>query len=145
MKIKKLATFLLIGLLFLNQGIPVFAEMPPSVSQDIVEIETPISPQWTNVNNMKLDLIFVNGKAECSALINGVSGTSNISATFRLERKGLFGWSLVNSWNRTSRGGSLTFFETVNVSKGTYRLSVNAKVTRNGVTETVNTSKEGKY
>lgn len=145
MKINKVATFLLIGMLFLNQGTPVFAEMSQNLSQDIVNAETPITPQWTNINNMKLDLIFVNGKAECSTLINGVSGTSNITATFRLERRGLFGWSLVSSWNKTSKGGSLTFFGTASVSKCTYRLSVNAKVTRNGLTETVNTSKEGKY
>lgn len=41
MKIKKVVTFLLIGMLFLNLSIPVFAEMLPSVSQDIVGAEDP--------------------------------------------------------------------------------------------------------
>ena len=143
MKIKKVVTFLLIGMLFLNLSIPAFAEMPPKVS---IGVETPITPQWTNTNDVKLDLYFVNGKAECVGIINGISGTSNISATFKLERKGVLGWSLENSWNENSKGESMSFYETDAVTKGyTYRLSVTAEVTRNGVTETVNTSVEGKY
>ncbi len=146
MKIKKVVTFLLIGMLLLNLSIPVFAEMLPSVSQDIISAKVPITPQWTNTNDVKLDLYFENGKAECVGIINGISGTSNITATFKLERKGLFGWTLENSWSKSSRGESLSFYETDAVAKGyTYRLSVIAKVTRNGVTETVNTSVEGKY
>lgn len=146
MKIKKVATFLLIGMLFLNLSIPAFAEMSPNVSQDIISVKVPITPQWENTNDVKLDLYFINGKVECVGVINGISGTSNISATFKLERKGLLGWSLENSWSTSSKGTSLSFYETDAVAKGyTYRLSVTAEVTRNGVTETVNTSVEGKY
>ena len=145
MKIKKMAIFLLIGMLFLNQSIPAFAEMSPNVSQDIVGVKVPITPQWINTNDVKLDLYFVNGKAECVGVINGIPGTSTISATFKLELKGILGWSLENSWSKNSKGESLSFYETYAVTKGTYRLSVTAKVTRNGVTETVNTSVVGKY
>ena len=146
MRIKKVAIFLLIGMLCFSQNIPAFAEMSPNVSQDIVGVNVPITPQWTNTNDVKLDLYFVNGKAECVGIINGISGTSNISATFKLERKGLLGWSLENSWSTSSKGASLSFYETDAVTKGyTYRLSVTARVTTNGVTETVNTSVEGKY
>ena len=133
-------------MLFLNHGVPTFAEVPISnVSQD-VGVKIPITPLWENTNDVKLDLYFANGKAECAGIINGISGTSNISATFKLERKGLLGWSLENSWSKSSKGESLSFFETEAVKKGySYRFSVTAKVTRNGVTETVNTSVEGKY
>lgn len=145
MKIRRGVTFLIIGILFLNLSIPALAEKPSGVRQGI-GIEAPITPQWTNTNDVVLDLYFANGKAECVGIINGISGTSNISATFRLERKGLLGWSLENSWIKSSKGESLSFFETKAVTKGyIYRLSVTAKVTRNGVTETVNTSVEGKY
>lgn len=145
MKINKVATFLMVGMMFFNQGIPVFAEVSPNVVQG-VGVETPITPMWENTNDVVLDLYFANDEAECVGIINGISGTSNISATFKLERKGLFGWSLENSWSKSSKGESLSFFETDAVAKGyTYRLSVTAKVTTNGVTETVNTSVEGKY
>lgn len=145
MRIKKLATFLLMGILFLNQSTTTFAEISPNETQDI-GTEISIAPLWENTNDVKLDLYFANGNAECVGIINGISGTSNISATFKLERKGLLGWSLEKSWNKSSKSDSLSFFETDAVAKGyTYRLSVTAKVTRNGVTETVNTSVEGKY
>ncbi|WP_312810194.1 hypothetical protein [Sedimentibacter sp.] len=145
MRIKKVAIFLLIGMLCFNQNIPVFAEVSPNVAKGVA-IETPITPQWVNTNDVRLDLYFVNGKAECVGIINGISGTSNISATFKLERKGLLGWSLENSWSTSSKGASLSFYETDAVAKGyTYRLSVTARVTTNGVTETVNTFAEGKY
>ena len=145
MKIKKVATFLVIGILLLNQSIPSFAEKSPNVVEG-VGVESLVTPMWENTNDVVLDLYFTNGQAECVGLINGVSGTSNISATFKLERKKLFGWSLENSWSKNSAGESLSFYETDAVTKGyTYRLSVTAKVTKNGVTETVNTSVEGKY
>jgi len=145
MKIKRVATFLLIGMLFLNQGIPVFAEVSPNVARGVA-VETPIIPMWENTNDVRLDLYFADGEAECVGIINGISGTSKISATFKLERKGLFGWSLENSWSKSSNGESLSFYETDAVSKGsTYRLSVTAKVTTDGVTETVNTSVDGEY
>ena len=145
MRIKKLATFLLMGILFLNQSTTTFAEISPNETQDI-GTEISIAPLWENTNDVKLDLYFANSNAECVGIINGISGTSNISATFKLERKGLLGWSLEKSWNKSSKSDSLSFFETDAVAKGyTYRLSVTAKVTRNGVTETVNTSVEGRY
>ncbi len=75
-----------------------YAEMSPNVVQ-YVGAETTITQQCQNTNDVKLDLYFINGKVECVGIINGISGTSSISA----------------------------------------------KVTRNGVIETVNTSVEGKY
>ena len=145
MKIKKFVMFLLVGMLFLNQGIPVIAETMPNVVQDD-GVETQISPMWDNTNDVVLNLYFANNEAECVGVINGISGTSNISATFKLERKVLFGWSLEKSWSKSSRGKSLSFFGTDAVAQGyTYRFSVTAKVTANGVTETVNTSVQGKY
>ena len=103
MKVKKVVMFLLIGMLFSNQSIPVFAEVMPNVVQDD-GVETQISPMWDNTNDVVLNLYFANNEAECVGIINGISGTSNISATFKLERKVLFGWSLEKSWSKSSRG-----------------------------------------
>ena len=41
MKIKRVVTFLVIGILFLNPSIPAFAEMSSNVSQDIVGAKVP--------------------------------------------------------------------------------------------------------
>ena len=77
MKIKKLAAFLLIGMLFLSQSIPTFAEVSQNAVQGVGP-QIPITPLWENTNDVKLDLYFENGMAECVGIINGISGTSNI-------------------------------------------------------------------
>ncbi|SHF08187.1 hypothetical protein SAMN02745784_02752 [Tissierella praeacuta DSM 18095] len=56
-----------------------YTEMSPNVVQ-YVGAETTITPQWQNTNDVKLDLYFINGKVECVGIINGISGTSSISA-----------------------------------------------------------------
>lgn len=145
MMVKKLATFLLIGVLFLSHSISVQAEMSPNALQGI-ESNASISPQWTNVNDITLDLYFEDGEACCSGKIRALSGTTRISAIFKLERKISSGWVLEKSWSQTSSTNSLSFFGKDAVSTGyKYRLSVTADVTRNGVTETVYTSVEGNY
>ena len=132
------------GMLF-AQSISANAQVPFNVYQG-TEGVTDISLQWTNVNDITLDLYFEDGEAGCSGEIRALSGTTKISATFTLERKSGTTWILEKSWSRSSNTNSLSFFGTDAVMAGfTYRLSVTANVTRNGVTETVSTSVQGKY
>jgi|CZCB01.1.fsa_nt_gi hypothetical protein len=145
MKNKRLAALLLAGMLFFAQSISANAQVPFNVYQG-TEGVTDISLQWTNVNDITLDLYFEDGEAGCSGEIRALSGTTKISATFTLERKSGTTWILEKSWSRSSNTNSLSFFGTDAVMAGfTYRLSVTANVTRNGVTETVSTSVQGKY
>ena len=145
MKNKRLAALLLAGMLFFAQSISTNAQVPFNVYQG-TEGVTDISLQWTNVNDITLDLYFDDGEAGCSGEIRALSGTTKISATFTLERKSGTTWILEKSWSRSSNTNSLSFFGTDAVMAGfTYRLSVTANVTRNGVTETVSTSVQGKY
>lgn len=138
MKLKKTLIFLAILILIFSQSIFIFAETSPITNQlDTTRI---IGPQWDNTNDVELELYFRNNNAECIGKIEGVTGTSNISATFKLEKKGSSGWTLVDSWTKNVNGQSLSFYETTSVTKGTYRLSVTAKVTVAGKTETVTTS-----
>ncbi len=143
MGIKRMAAFLLAGMLFFTQGITANAQMMPNAFQGTEDVVF-ISPQWTNVNDITLDLYFENGEAGCSGKIRALSGTTKISAAFTLERKSGTSWILEKSWSQSSSTNSLSFFGTDAVASGsTYRLSVTANVTRNGVTETASTSVEG--
>ncbi len=146
MRKKKLVTFLLVGIFCLLQAsVPAHAQMQHNVFQGMAG-KVPISPQWTNVNDITLDLYFEKGEAGCTGKIRALSGTTKISATFKLERKTSSGWTLEKSWSRSSSTNSLSFFETYAVRSGnTYRLSVTADVTRNSVTETVSTSVDATY
>lgn len=145
MKMKKLIVVILLGLISLSQLTFTSAQMLPSETIHMEDMIT-ISPQWDNVNNIDLYLYFENSKANCSGLIRALSGTTKIAATFKLERKTSIGWTHVKSWIKSSSTSSLSFFETYAVSSGyTYRLSLTANVTRNGLTETISTSINGDY
>lgn len=144
MKTKKMAIFYMAIVLLLMSNTTVFAQTASSPLKEFSG-EIPITPQWTNTNNIWLDLYFDDNQAECSGIIAGVSGTSSITATFKLERKSILGWSLEKSWDKSSNTDTLTFYGADAVSKGTYRLSVTAKVTKDGKTETVSTSVESKF
>lgn len=90
--------------------------------------------------------MFENGEANCSGFIKALSGTTNIDATFKLERKTSSGWIFEKAWNMSSNSNSLSFFNTYEALSGyTYRFSVIADVTRDGGIETVNNSVESKY
>lgn len=147
MKMKRLAAFILVGMITLSQTTFASAQMS-STPNEVRGVggELIISPQWDNVNDITLDMYYENGAANCSGKIRALSGTTNISAVFTLERKTSSGWMFEKSWSKSSSSSSLTFYDTYNVPKGyTYRLSVTADVSRNGLTETVTSSVTGNY
>lgn len=57
-------------------------------------------------------------KLKYSYIINIISGTSKILATFKLERKSDFRWLLEKLWNENLKGNSLSFFNMQSVLKG---------------------------
>jgi hypothetical protein len=99
MKVKKMVIFLAIFILVFSQSIFAFAEISQIISQ--TSNKEVVKPLWDNTNDVKLSLYFTDNSAECLGTIEGVTGTSSISATFKLERKGLFGWTVENSWTKS--------------------------------------------
>ena len=149
MKVKRVVALFFIIIMLFAQGIPVSAQKAIN-DTGVIEIgigdDFIITPDWVNVNNIRLNLSLSNGTINCVGVIDGVSGTTSISATFTLERKTLFGWSTVETWESSSNSSSLVFSGTASGSRGnTYRLSVVAVVVRNGNSETVRTSVEGSF
>ncbi len=145
MKMKRFTAFILVGVISLSQSVIASAQMLPNEVRDPGN-KISISPLWDNVNDITLDMYYENGAANCSGKIRALSGTTKISAVFKLERKTASGWSFEKSWSKVSSSSTLSFFGTYAVPKGyTYRLSVTADVTRNGTTETVTSSVNGNY
>jgi hypothetical protein len=98
-----------------------------------------IQPFWTNTSNVNVVLSISGTTANCSAIVEGYSGTTKIVADVTLERKAANGtYTTVKTWtNQSANGSRLLFDESYSVTSGyTYRLTVSAKVTRNGTTET---------
>ena len=98
----------------------------------------PIQPFWTNVSEVRPTLSFSGTTANCSAFVQGFSGTTKIAATVTLARKNGNSWTTVKTWTQTANSTVLTWSGTQSITTGnTYRLTITANVTRNGTTETV--------
>lgn len=100
-----------------------------------------IQPYYSDTTPVKLSLGFSSGKATCSVMITGKSGTTSINdCTMTLTDDS---GTVIASWsNLSSSGSSLSSTKKASgVTKGkTYTLSVTATVKRNGSSETVSDS-----
>lgn len=117
-----------------------FALFPTTVFADSranIEFE----PFWQNVSRVDVSISFSGTTANLYAGVFGLSGTTRISGTVRLERLEGNTFRSVQSWPVLSTSQNLIFTESVTVTSGnTYRLSISANVTRNGVVEHVSNS-----
>lgn len=105
--------------------------------------EVIIQPFWMNAESATSFLSFTGKTANCGASVVGMTGTTKISATITLEQKVNGSYSAVKTWTDSVSGSTLNFSNTYSVTSGyTYRLSVSATVTRNGVPESVSASME---
>ena len=122
---------LLVFTLFLNS----YAKAANSVEAESMVYA--MQPHWENTSSVTAGLSFSGTTANCSAIVVGLSGTTRIVATIRLERLEDGILRPVRTWsNQSANASTLTFSNTHTVTRGfTYRLTVEADVTRNGVTE----------
>lgn len=106
-----------------------------------------ISTQADNVAGMSITLdIDTDGATRCIAYIIGEPGTSRIAGTMKLKKVTSSGTTTVKSWDISRTGDELKVSKTCYIlSKGTYRLEIKVKVTRNGYTETVSGSRTSTY
>ena len=101
--------------------------------------------KWANVGLIISNLsINNNGRATMSGTVMGNTGTESITVDAVLERVNTNGtFTQVGSWNNLHTNGSIWTWERAhNVARGhDYRLTLTATVVRNGVSETVSSSR----
>jgi hypothetical protein len=136
MKSKRKYMSLLLALIF------TIAIQTPTISNSMSEATTvqyiPIQPLWQNVSTATVTLTISGTTAHCSTTIIGLTGTTRISATMRLERTD---GTTVRTWSQTVNGSRLTMIESNAITaNGSYRLRVDATVVRNGVSESISIS-----
>ena len=131
--------FMLLALFFtVSLQLPIMASTPSGVTTTQY---VPNKPLWQNVNSATARLTFSGTTAHCSAIIAGLSGTTSITATMRLERVNGNSATTVATWTQTVNGSRLVMSESNAVTaNGTYRLRVDATVVRNGVSESISIS-----
>lgn len=105
------------------------------------------TPRWNNTTIVLVDPDYYDGTIGCFVDIVAKDGATIENVEIRLDKK--IGNVYVNiaSWNNLSGGDSFTFHEIVSdVDLGyTYRLSVTANVTLNGVVDAINNYAEEYY
>jgi hypothetical protein len=129
---KKYITLLLVLVAAFSMQISVFGTESQATAY------VPVQPFWLNVNNAIARISVSENTAHCTVSITGLSGTTSISATVRLERVVGNSASTVTTWTHSVSGSRLNISESATVtSSGTYRLRVSATVVRNGVAESI--------
>ncbi len=95
----------------------------------------------TSTISVALD-IDTDGVTRCHGYVKGYPGTTKIAGTLKLMK----GTTVVKSWTVSTASETLNVTKTCYVlTRGTYKLVLTVKVTRNGKTETISISKSQTY
>jgi len=130
-KEKCLSLLLVIILCFIFGGTALAAD---------ANLQSTVSPNWTNTTSVNVNLSFSGGRGSCGAYVIGKSGTTQITGTVVLARKNSNGtYTAIKTWSGLKATGNiLTFDETYYVTtEYTYRLTMTATVYLSGSGETV--------
>jgi hypothetical protein len=108
----------------------------PSATASAVQPGAVITPEWTNVNSIKLNMSFNNGTITSEGTVTGYSGTTYISVSFTLEKQESGQYKYVDSWTASSTTMLLgNSHSTPKCTAGIYRLSISGTAMRNGTAE----------
>ncbi|QNK39328.1 hypothetical protein [Caproicibacter fermentans] len=136
MKKQVVSLALSVCMLLFGSGLPAFAATSSAGSAN-----SGMQVMLVNTDYMMTNLSFSGDKAECTNVIYGKEGTSKIKVDVYLMRVEGNTSTTVKHWSATSYGDELDFYKEYYVSSGyTYKLEVNAAVTRNGTTEYISDS-----
>jgi len=133
MRFKRKGLCLLLALVLAFSAVPLQATAAQPTNSPIG-----IMPAWANISSISPGVTISNGTASCSSTIIAASGTTSIQGTYQLQRRNANGtWTTERTWSNSTTNSFLTWSGTNAVVAGnTYRLRVEARVTRNGSTET---------
>ena len=134
----KIVSFTMAVLLMLTVNVPAFA----ATTADKNFSGSEIIMMLVNTDDAKANLNFSGTRANCSAVVDGKSGTTKITATALLKRVNRNGTTTVKSWTGLSAAGDTFYFDkSYYVASGyTYEFEINAKVYRNGTVENISVS-----
>ena len=144
MKARKIA-FTLVGLLMLlSSNIKIVKAV--SFHNDLKAHNEYVKPSWFSGAKANVSLSGSNGFIGCKGIVEGKYGTSKISATMTLEEKDGWSWRTVNHWSKISYSDYLSMSGNYRAVSGrTYRLTIDADVTIDGITERVSHSTETRF
>lgn len=103
--------------------------------------------RWTNASDIIISHGYHNGVAECYVYIDCYTGATVTNVDIYFDMYTSDGWVAVSQWTGLSGSNSFSFLEFVPIDNPTttYRLSIAAEVTKNGVTEIIEKYKNVVY
>ncbi|GHV35635.1 hypothetical protein FACS18949_13990 [Clostridia bacterium] len=106
----------------------------------------PFAPFYSNTALISYSLSFSGDLAVIGGLVVGLSGTTYISGTLKLQRKVGSSYTDVKSWTTSAYDDELIWDKSWYVATGYYyRITISASVTRNGTTEQVTATSNNVY
>ncbi len=120
----------------------------PLTANTVMAANDGISTQSINTEAIStlLQIDSSDGVTRCIANVIGKTNTSRIEGTLKLKKVTSSGTTTVKNWSVATSGQILSVSKTCYVlSRGTYRLELKVKVTRNGTSETLTASHTTKY
>jgi hypothetical protein len=132
---KKMVSCAMAVLLLLTVNTPAFAATASAKNA----VGSGIHIMLVNTDSAKATLNFSGTRAACSAVVDGKSGTTKITATALLKRVNSNGTTTVKTWSGLSTTSESPYFDSsYYVARGyTYELEIDAKVYRNGTVESI--------
>lgn len=87
--------------------------------------------RWTVIRDSEIDLLIRGTTAECTLEVIADDSSAKISATIKLQKKGLLGiYTTKKTWDDVSATGTMNFYDTYSpVDEGEYRLTADITVT----------------
>lgn len=136
MKKRAISLVMMVMLLFAS-SVPAFASETTAQSPDSGQ-----QILWVNTDDVELYLTFSGNRAECTAIVDGKTGTSKITANALLKRVNSNGTTTIKAWTDLSTtDASFYFDQPYYVASGyTYEFEIDAAVYRNGTVENIKTS-----
>lgn len=130
---KKVISFVTAFVLLFSTSVPAFAASAPPRKT----VSSGVHILFTNTDDAKAYLDFSGDRAECTAVVDGKTGTSKITATAYLKRVQGNTKTVVKAWTGLSATGKTFYFDKpYYVSSGyTYEFELDAGVYRNGTVE----------
>lgn len=143
MNVKKLFFLFTLAIMSLSMSVGAGAVSYEEISknEDTIKIisNQVITPRWQNTDSVKAVLSFTGTKANVYTRVLGKLGTTKITATVTLQRVNTGGLTTIKTWSGLETlGEELVYEDSYYVTRGyTYRLTINAKVYKDGSYESV--------
>ena len=107
-------------------------------AQSISTSESSVQPRYSYTSTIATTLINSSGNAKCGTIVEGyANAATKIKVTMTLQKKTLLWWSKAETWTTTVNDYYLSFYKTVSVDSGKYRVKSEIVVYSGSASESI--------